>query len=122
MKIDWLDMNRAAALVIPFGLMLGALRAPADAREWVASGLSRKTVYHSPQKPGYTSWAGAWVMADGSLMICFTEATGPVKGRGQAPEALWRKLGMADRGWDFTGLDRRQVYLRSTDRGAHWVE
>jgi hypothetical protein len=61
-------------------------------------------------------------MPDKSLMICFTQAAGPIKGRGQAPSALWTKLGMPDRGWDFTGLDRRQVYLRSSDRGAHWAE
>src|SRR5205809_3746012 len=114
-------MNRALALLISFGFMLGAVRALGDgATAWVASGLTRKTIYHSPQKPGYTCWVGAWVMADSSLMTCFTQATGPVKGRGQAPEALWKKLGMPDRGWDFTGLERRQVYLCSTDGGARW--
>jgi hypothetical protein len=52
-----------------------------DAPRYVAEGLSRKTVYHSPQKPGYTSWVGAWIMPDHALMVCFTQATGPVADR-----------------------------------------
>ena len=45
----------------------------------------RQTIYHSPQKPGYTSWVGAWTMPDGDLMVSFTQATGPAKDRPQAP-------------------------------------
>jgi hypothetical protein len=60
-------------------------------------------------------------MPDESLMVCFTQVTGPVKGRPQAPRDVWEKLGAPDHGWDFSGLRREQVYLRSTDRGAHWT-
>src|SRR4051812_46988712 len=35
----------------------------------------RATIYHSPQKPGFTSWVSAWTMPDGDLMVCFTQAT-----------------------------------------------
>jgi hypothetical protein len=114
-----------APMVFGFGfaLCIAAAHASAgdDSPHWVAKGFTRKTVYHSPQTPGYTAWVGAWAMPDGSVMVCFTQATGPVSGRPKAPAALWDKLGLSDRGWDFTGLDRRQLYLRSTDRGAHWT-
>ena len=41
----------------------------------------RQTIYHSPQSPGYTCWVGTWAMPDGRVMVCFTQATGPVEGR-----------------------------------------
>jgi hypothetical protein len=110
-------------LIISIGLAIGAARAGAadNGSQWIAEGFTRKTIYHSPQKPGYTAWVGAWAMPDESLMVCFTQATGPLTGRPRADPALWDKLGMHDRAWDFTGLDRREVYLRSTDRGGHWA-
>ena len=40
----------------------------AYADEFGADGHQRQTVYHSPQKPGFTSWVGAWIMPDGSVM------------------------------------------------------
>jgi hypothetical protein len=91
-----------------------------DTPQYVAKNFTRSMIYHSPQKPGYTSWVGAWTMPDNDLMICFTQATGPVKSRPTAPAAVIKKLGMPDRGWDFTGLVRRQIYLRSSDHGRHW--
>lgn len=103
-------------------LLLAARRLAGQGQSWVAKGLSRKTIYHSPQKPGYSAWAGGWQMPDGSLMVCFTQATGPVHGRPQAPLELWEKLGIPDRGWDFTGLNRQQIYLRSVDHGKTWRE
>ena len=42
----------------------------------------RVFIYHSPQYPGYTCWCGLWNMPDNSVMCCFTQATGPFKGRG----------------------------------------
>ncbi|HEY7115071.1 MAG TPA: sialidase family protein, partial [Tepidisphaeraceae bacterium] len=95
--------------------------APTTAKAYVATGFSRKTIYHSPQKPGYTSWVGAWQMPDKSLMVCFTQATGPLTARPRAPQDLRQKLAIPDK-FDFTGLDLRQVYLRSADGGAHWNE
>ena len=41
---------------------------------------SRQTIYHSPQTPGYTCWAGIWTMPDGSVMVAFTQVTGPLEG------------------------------------------
>ena len=56
---------------------------PAD---MVAIEHQRQTIYHSPQKPGFTSWCGAWTMPDGSLMVSFTQATGPVEGSAASPQ------------------------------------
>ena len=52
----------------------------------------RRAIYHSPQTPGVTSWAGAWTMPDASLIVCFTQATGPVEGRPRAPKEVQHQL------------------------------
>src|SRR5437868_9660701 len=74
-------------------------------REW-----QRKTLYHSPQTPGYTCWVGAWQMSDKSSMVSFKQATGPVNDRPHTSEELLARLGRVgeflrkDRQRDFTGL------------------
>jgi hypothetical protein len=90
-----------------------------SAEEFVAVEHKRQTVYHSPEKPGFTSWVGAWVMPDGSLMTCFTQATGPLKDRAQAPKEVQAKLNWPPKGspgYDMTGLDlsRTSTSARST--------
>src|SRR5206468_11234611 len=85
---------------------------------------TRRTIYHSPQTPGCTCWTGAWEMPDGSLMVSFTQATGPVEGRPRAPEEIRAKLGWPppDRPqYDFTGLDLANIYLRPRDGGGYWA-
>ncbi|MBI3920252.1 MAG: exo-alpha-sialidase [Armatimonadetes bacterium] len=37
----------------------------------------QRTLYHSPETPGYTSWVGLWQMPDGKLRCDFNELTGP---------------------------------------------
>lgn len=84
----------------------------------------RQTIYHSPQTPGYTCWAGIWQMLDDSVMVCLTQATGPLEGwRPRAPSAVLRRMPKATReipGYDMTGLVQENVYLRSTDSGKTW--
>lgn len=83
----------------------------------------RQTIYHSPQTPGFTCWVGAWAMPDDALMVSFTQATGPMEGRPQAPKDVQQRLGWPppDRpGYDMTGLDLRNVHLRSDDAGRNW--
>ena len=81
----------------------------------------RRVIYHSPQRPGYTAWTGAWVMPDQSLMVGFTQATGPVSPtkRARAPEALKERLG-AGPDVDFWGLRLSSMIRRSVDAGATW--
>src|SRR6185436_20380797 len=101
-------------------VLLGSFRLPAHADEFVAVEHKRETIYHSPQKPGFTRWVGAWIMPDGSLMVSFTQATGPVEGRPQAPKEVQRKLTWpppGNPGYDMTGLELQNVHLRSTDGG-----
>jgi len=83
---------------------------------------ARSIVYQSPQDPPrYTSWLGAWTMPDGSLMIAFTQATGPLD-RPSAPLDVLGVWGLTSYPFerDFSHLDLRAVYLRSTDGGATW--
>ncbi len=96
---------------------------PARGDEFAAIGHRRQTIYHSPEKPGFTSWVGAWAMPDGSLMCCFTQATGPVQGRPRAPKEVQEKLNWPPEGapgYDMTGLDLKNVHLRSPDGGKTW--
>ena len=79
----------------------------------------RQTVYHSPQTPGYTCWVGVWIMPDGDLMTCFTQATGPIEGRPKAPKEVMDLLSWYPL-YDMTGLDMHNVQLRSSDAGKTW--
>jgi photosystem II stability/assembly factor-like uncharacterized protein len=86
---------------------------------------SRRTIYHSPQTPGYTCWAGIWTMPDTSVMIAFTQVTGPLEGwRQRAPEVVLKRLPTAQQdipAYDMTGLIQENLHLRSTDRGETWA-
>src|SRR4051794_25244278 len=96
--------------------------APGGAAGWVGEGFVRRTVYHSPQTPGYTCWVGAWPMPDRAPMICFTQNTGPVGDRPRAPADVVRKFPMlAERpARDATGLAKTILFLRSADGGETW--
>ena len=92
-------------------------------RSFAVKDYSRKTIYHSPRTPGYTCWVGCWAMPDKSIMVCFTQATGPVDGRPPAPKEVREKLSWPPRGkpnYDMTGLEMRNVHLRSWDGGETW--
>lgn len=81
----------------------------------------RRTIYHSPQTPGFTSWVGLWMMPDSGIMASFTQATGPTQGwRPRAPENVRRRFAIPNDGYDMTGLALENVYLRSDDRGKTW--
>lgn len=112
----------AFAWVVLFALVVPRLSAAADV---VAVDHERQTIYHSPQTPGFTSWVGAWTMPDGSLMVSFTQATGPAAGRSQAPKDVQDKLNWPPAGhpgYDMTGLDLRNVHLHSSDAGKTWKQ
>lgn len=96
--------------------------ARAAEHDFEAVDCQHRTVYHSPQTPGYTCWVHAWTMPDRSVMVSFCQVTGPKDGRPRAPEEIQKKLAidLADPKRDLTGLDQRIVYLRSDDEGATW--
>ena len=75
-------------------LMLSVLAPITKVDGFTAIEYQRQTIYHSPQTPGFTCWVNAWTMRDGSLMVSFTQATGPVAGRPKAPR-MCRKNWMA---------------------------
>src|SRR3954466_1398526 len=89
---------------------------------FVAENYSRKTIYHSAQKPGYTCWVGGWQMPDRSLMVTFKEVTGPAQGRPRAKPEWQEAFGLmkVDPARDFTGLHMADMYLRSTNGGSNW--
>ncbi len=64
------------SLLILAGLCRGADSPAEGQKTFTAEQFTRKTIYHSPQKPGYTCWVGAWIAADKSLMVAFDQATG----------------------------------------------
>jgi dienelactone hydrolase len=100
-----------------------AAQAVRETKEPRGIDFKRRTIYHSPQTPGYTCWVGAWQMPDKSLMVTFKQATGPLSGRPRSTELL-KKLGAdtKDPQRDFTGLELANVYLRSTDGGETWMK
>ena len=64
-------------------------------------------------------------MPDSSLMVCFTQATGLVEGRPRAPKEVQHRLSWPPAGrpgYDMTGLDLRNVHLRSRDSGKTWQQ
>jgi hypothetical protein len=91
-----------------------------------AEGFERRTIYRSPQHPGYTSWVGAWTMPDNTLMTAFVQATGAVEPRDRplTPDRVVRAFGVPrwDPRSDFWGLHLALKYLRSADGGKTWQE
>lgn len=85
---------------------------------------TRRTLYHSPQSPGYTCWANIWLSSDGSLTTTFTQATGAIGvWRPRAPKAVLNRMPKANQeiaGYDMTGLTLENVFLRSDDSGKTW--
>lgn len=91
-----------------------------------AEGLTTKTIYHSPQTPGYTTWVASWLMPDGTVMISFHQATGPLEGRPQTRKDVLQKLSWPPQGkpeyvkYDMAGVNFEGIYLASHDGGATW--
>ncbi len=112
-------LSYCSALRIVLLLLMVALASACSATQFKAIDFSHTTIYHSPQYPGYTCWVGTWLMPDKSIMVAFTQATGPVEGRPKAPKEVMEKLSWLTE-YDMTGLDLRNVHLRSWDRGKTW--
>jgi hypothetical protein len=115
--------KRGCRLLLPVLSFLAFATAARADGGFSAAGHERQTIYRSPHKPAFTSWVGAWTMPDGDLMVCFTQAAGPVKGRQRAPKDVQKKLNWPPDGapgYDMTGLELSNVHLRSSDKGKTW--
>jgi len=113
-----LTMN--ISCLVGAALVMSTIDMPAtEGITFKAVGHARRTIYHSPQNPGYTCWTGAWIMPDGDVWVAFTQATGPLDGRPKAPDEVMEKLSWYPK-YDMTGLDLRNVHLRSSDAGKTW--
>ena len=73
-----------SGLAVSFTLLVTAaaarkerVRANAEALTVEAVEYTEKTIYHSPEKPGWTSWVGLWLSVDGRLQCSFNQMTGP---------------------------------------------
>lgn len=102
-------------------LSVGALANAAD-KTFEAVDCHHRTIYHSPQTPGYTSWVPAWMMPDRSVMLGFQQAIGPKNGRPRASIDIQEKLTpeLDNPARDMTGLEQSIAYLRSQDGGVTW--
>ncbi|MDB5323287.1 MAG: hypothetical protein JWN40_4918 [Phycisphaerales bacterium] len=107
-------------------LVLSGTVVAEEPAQYIATNVTSKTIYHSPQSPGFTCWVGTWIMPDKSLMVTLTQATGPQKDRPRTdPKILahfpgWPPDGNAN--YDMNGLDLRNVYLQSTNAGSTWKQ
>ena len=77
---DYYDHDRPDGAAADVGAVEGDSKQAAGITQVTVREQSRRTIYHSPQTPGYTCWAGIWKMPDASVMIAFTQATGPLEG------------------------------------------
>ncbi len=59
-----------------------------------------KTIYHSPETPGYTSWVGLWQLPNGTVCCDFRQVTGPKDN----PVSTVPVLGSQDAGATWTVL------------------
>ena len=110
--------GRLAGLGLTVALALPGQAAPAPVI--TATDYSHTTIYHSPEHPGYTCWTGAWLMPGGDVMVAFTQATGP-RTAARASETLLKQLSWTAK-YDMTGLDLRNVHLRSSDGAKTWTQ
>ncbi|MCX6381444.1 MAG: sialidase family protein [Armatimonadetes bacterium] len=87
-------------------------------------GYKRRTLYHSPQTPGFTCWASIWRTWEGEAAVTFTQATGAIEGwHPRAPKEVLRRMPLANQqieGYDMTGRVLENIYLRSSDNGRTW--
>ncbi|MBU4399440.1 MAG: glycoside hydrolase, partial [Planctomycetes bacterium] len=87
---------------------------PAGA-EVQAVDFKQKTIYHSPETPGYTSWVGLWQLPDGRLRCDFRQLTGPK----EKPVSTVPMLESRDGGETWTHLNPDAPAEAVKPRAAH---
>ncbi|MEO7300792.1 MAG: sialidase family protein [Verrucomicrobiota bacterium] len=93
-------------------------------KEYFAENFKRTMIYHSPQSPGYTCWLGTWIMPNKDLMITFTQNTGEIDPARRASDELRKQFypHLENAMRDATTLNKSNLFLRSSDKGATWKE
>ena len=123
-------MNRTAFAFVGLIICLVSVASFAQVkpRKVGATDIVKRTVYHSPQTPGYTCWVTCWNMPGGRLMVAFHQATGPLEGRPHTRKDVLQKLSWPPKGkpeyvkYDMAGLNMAAIYLASNDGGATWEQ
>jgi len=117
--------TRIAVFISCCAIFAGHAQTP---KQYRAADFSTKTIYHSPQSPGYTSWVGCWLMPGGRLMVSFHQATGRLQGRYRTRKDVLRQLSWPPQGkpeyvnYDMAGLDLEVIHLASADNGLKWEQ
>lgn len=83
-----------------------------------------RTIYHSPENPGYAAWVQLWPDGD-RLMIKFLERRHPPAGVTLSRPPLdvhqWEAIGLPAK-YDFAALVNQVIYMVSKDGAATWHE
>jgi hypothetical protein len=91
-----------ATTVLTMVVFAGARRADKPSVEVEAINYSRKMIYHSPEKVGYTSWVGLWRLPDGRLQCSFEQRTAAPGGSGTQYASTYPVLESRDEGQTWT--------------------
>jgi len=97
--------------VIAMCLIAAVAQAQHQAVQVAVVEFSEKTIYHSPETPGYTSWVGLWQLPNGTVCCDFRQVIGPKDN----PVSSVPVLGTQDGGDTWTVLTASAV--PSADKG-----
>jgi photosystem II stability/assembly factor-like uncharacterized protein len=91
-----------ACAVLTMVVYAGALAARKSLLTVEAIDYSQRTIYHSPEKVGYTSWVGLWRLPDGRLQCSFEQRTAAPGGAAMAYVSTYPVLESGDEGQTWT--------------------
>ncbi len=87
-----------ASAVLVVAVFAGARDAGKATISIEATDFTEKTIYHSPEKVGYTSWVGLWQLPDGRLECSFEQRTQGPEGAGASYASTYPVLESRDGG------------------------
>lgn len=99
LQIGHVAIGKVAACVaflLPLGM---AHPAPAITFQGQVLDFQQKTIYHSPETPGYTAWVGLWKLPNGTVQCDFSQGNGPISN----PVLSYPVLQTTDNGQTWTG-------------------
>src|SRR4051812_16576691 len=76
--IDLMSKLPTATLFLGVPLLLLSMNASAaPPRSVKAADFTQESIYHAPEKPGYSAWCTVWRDKGGDLRLAFQQVTGP---------------------------------------------